>query len=360
MNLIYSSHGDSSLIYSLCTKSLPDTNIVKEAHCALLAAIEDPERCEADLLDRRDIRDLASRCDPQYFLFLRELSVFLRNSYSEACAPLRDAGYIPVKRALIRFPENTSPIEMLAAGICSAVCGVKETVFSLDRAAITPAAASAFRLCGVETVLSGDEISAVCCAVSSSPSFPQCDVLIGKGSEKLRAAASLVGELLESYVYPIKNSQIFVAFSQTNTAAFIQDIGCTESDILPVVITASEELATEILNKHASLNGYILVTSSDEESAAVTEKCASADARLYGSAPQNICGYPADLISPLMTKTTAPAVAYPYSPAHLMRKIPDPSAKVSAITFASAIARFVGKDVLPECEVGAIGERMLP
>ena len=121
MKLLYSSHGEAAEIYKLCAPKIPSPERLSEL-CSLLGSISSASLLPSvTVLDRREIKELVQRSDPQFFLYLRELSIHLKRAYSPLVQSLISAGYEPVSRVLIRLGGSPEPIEILSAGVCGLI-----------------------------------------------------------------------------------------------------------------------------------------------------------------------------------------------------------------------------------------------
>lgn len=357
MKLLYSSHGEASELYSLCLPQLPDARQLSDAEQALRTASEDPHGIPVSILDRREIKALVQRSDPRYFLFLRELSVHLKKAYEPTVNSLLSLGYTPAKRLLVRLCDGASPVELLAVGVLCGLCGVGEVTLSLNRATLMPDSASACRLCGIERVILCDEISAVGAAAFGGRDVPPFDRMLCVGSSLLAAAAGAVSDVCKSVCYPERRMTIFAHFGGASHDRLSADIACTEKTCLPVIVTSSEAAALDIDGRYKEADGIVLLTSSDEETRRILEKCKNQQKRLYGSIPVGTEGIPADNASPLMLAVTAPTAVFPYKATDvLLPPSGEPSADVTA--FASSIATFVERSVIPDEEIEAIGIRL--
>lgn len=356
MKLLYSSHGEASEIYKLCDRRIPDAQELSTIEKTLRSASTDPQGLPASILDRREIKSLVQRSDPRYFLFLRELSLHIKKAYEPLVSKLISLGYTPIKGLLVRLRDGTSPTELLALGVLSALCGVKDLTISLDRATITPETASACRLCGIERVILCDETSAVGIAAYGTKEILPFSRMICVGSEALGAAAGIVSGVCESIYYPERKTAIFALFGDEKDDRLTADIACVDSKELPVVITSCESFALAIDDKYREKNGIVALTSSDEETRMILQKCRNLPKRLYGSIPESTDGVIASNASPLMLAATSPDAIYPYRATDFLA--PPKAEQSSNITaFASSIATFVGKSVIPDSEIDAIGER---
>ena len=356
MKLLYSSHGEASEIYKLCAARIPDIQELSEIEKTLRSASTDPHGLPASILDRREIKSLVQRSDPRYFLFLRELSVHIKKAYDPIVSSLTSIGYTPVKSVLVRLCDGTSPIELLAIGVLSGLCGVKNVTVSLDRATITPEIASACRLCGIERVILCDEISAAGIAAYGARDIMPFSRMIGVGSELLGAASGIASASCESIFYLERRAAIFALFGEEKSDGLIADVACVDSKTLPIVITSYEQLALTVNDKYRERDGIVLLTSSNEETQKILEKCKNIHKKLYGSVPEGVIGVNANEASPLMLSATAPDAIYPYKATDLLVP-PTEEGRVTLISFAGTIAKFVGKDILSEAESEAIGER---
>ncbi len=357
MKLLYSSHGEASEIYKLCAAKIPEAQELLNVEKTLRAASVDPRGSQVSILDRREIKALVQRSDPRYFLFLRELSVHLKRAYEPTVNRLLSAGYTPVNSLLVRLCDGASPVEILALGVLAGICGVCNLTLSLNRATLMPDTASACRLCGIERVLLCDEISAVGIAAYGTKDILPFDRMICVGSPLLCAAAGIVSEECESVCYPERKMTIFAHFGEGALDRIIADIACLEKGGYPVAVTSNEALALDIDSKYKEVDGIVLLTSSDEETQKILKKCKKQPKMLYGNIPDGVDGTNANNASPLMLAVTAPWSSYPYRATDLLiPPTPDPCSDVT--TFASSIASFVEKSVIPDSEIDAIGIRL--
>lgn len=356
MILLYSSHGDAAKVYKLCEKKMPEPSALADVGKAISEACSDPRSLSASVLDRREIKALVRRSDPRYFLFLRELSVHIRKAYDPLVSGLIGLGYTPSKNILVRLCDGTTPTEILAVGVLSALCGVKDLTLSLDRATMTPEIAAACRLCGIENIILCDEVSAAGIAAYGTYGISPFSRFVCVGSEILSAACGLTCGAIENIFYPEQRTRILALFGKEFCDTLLADIACLDNCIFPVIVTSCEEEVRSLEDSFKEKDGIILVTSGDEETCAVLGKCKNAQKRLYGASPTDVHGIRADKASPLMLSASAPDSVYPYKPTDFMVP-PDRNGVIGVTEFASSIATFVEKSVVPDEEIEAIGVR---
>lgn len=356
MILLYSSHGEAAEVYKACSKRAPSISEISSIGKTVEEAFNDPRSLTASTLDRREIKSFVQRSDPRFFLYLRELSIHIKKAYEPQVKELTRLGYKPLQNALVRFCDGVTPIEILAVGILSMLCGVKELTVSIDRATMTPAIASACRLCDIERVILCDEVSCAGIAACGTKEIPAFSRLIGVGSELLGAACGMTGSAVESVFYSEQKITIFAQFGDGDGEVLISDVACCEKKCLPIVITSNEETARSVDQKYKEKEGIILYTSSDEETRAVLERCKIRLKKLYGRVPDEVSGIRAGKASPLMLSVCAPDSVYPYKPMDFMLS-PKSETTCNVASFASTIATFVEKSIISDEEIDAIGIR---
>ncbi len=355
MKLIYSSRGEFSAIQTELKKALPKKESLDFAYKILEKAKEEPSSVELTVFEPKEIRELSGRSDPQDFLLLRDMSVYLKNAYEEAMFPLLAAGYESGKKVLIRFSEGVSATEVLAAGICAAVSKAK-AVFSFPRASLTPEICSSLRLSGVDCCYLSGDAEAVARAIFPPDRRDFVSSFIGSGSEEFRSALSLCSA--ESHVAGEKLVSVYAAFDNFSPKMIESDLACTEERELPVLISVNEAFSAEICEKFKDKPGYAVVASSEEECASIAKKCMSRNIRTYGSSPFPDLGFRAEALSPAMARVALPMAIYPYVPSDMLYPPRNSSSVPSVLSFASGVAKYVERGKFPEEEAFAIGERI--
>ncbi len=351
MKTVYSTRGEFSAVLKEIKPPLLAKEAVDIAHKILVGL----ENSHVKILEKREISELGKSADPQKFLLLRDLSVYLKKAYESISKPLIEAGFSPRKRVLLRFPKGVSALEVLAAGVSAGVSSVP-AIFSFSEDSLTPEICASLRLSGADFCYVSDGVDAVREAIFPRDKRLLCDTIVGSGDEEFLAAASLA-QGIEKHTFPEKRPVVYAAFDGAEASLISADIACGEKCELPILITQNEALSHEISAKFNEINGFAVISSSEEESLSIVKKCTPSALRIYGNSPTALTGINADRVSPLMARASSPMSVYPYSPSQLLSppKLGDPP---SVICFATAISKYVERGTVDKEEVYSIGERM--
>ncbi len=356
MKLLYSSHGDFSEILNEARPPHPSQDDIKKGLDILQAPAEKCPLESLKVLSPKDLNMAGAGCDPQFFLLLRELSVYMRRDIERRINTLKNAGFVPKERTLLRFGDNTNPLEVLCAGIAMNLSGT-EGIFSFSNSSFTSEAASAMRLSGVKSAHVGDAVASLMTAVRLSHNRDRCKNIIAASDPLFAAVASLLSTEINVTLLPERAHTLCILEDRDALSLLLCDLEC-ESLRSPVVVICDDGAATEISSRTEGKDGFLLVTSSKEESAKISEKCQLGDTRIYGALSSTIKGYDAKALSPLMAASAIPTTVFPYTPDVFLTPAIYPDTDLSVFSFASSVAKFAEKGVLSEPEIAAIGERM--
>lgn len=368
MKLYYTSRGELAFLTDALAPTLPDKEGLDIVLEKLRAGKEDPDFARVSVLGGADIKSLVKKCDPAYFLYLRDLSVAMLADYKRRAEGLSDSGYINEQRVCIRFPEDASALQLLAAGLCARASGVSDIVFSMERGFFSHEHAAACRLAGVETVWLCDSADCAIRAAFGSRLSKSCDALIGRDDWTFEHALSLLSRVLHTEALPtaMADGAIFLLSDGANVptvAADIRRLSCRYPNRTYIAITDDERSAVELKDSCDSLEGSIIVTSSFSESCAVAGKLPPLRTFLYGTADAAAVG--ADVMcaneaSPLQLASALPSVFYPYTPLLFSRRRPEAtfSFAPSVTAFASSLAPHVSRGCLSDEDMACIAVRL--
>ncbi len=368
MKLYYTSRGELAFLTDALAPALPDKEGLDIVLERVRAGKEDPDFVKVSVLSGADIKSLVKKCDPAYFLYLRDLSVSMLADYKRRAEGLSHSGYINEERVCIRFAEDASAIQLLAAGICARASGVSDIVFSMARGSFSQEHAAACRLAGVETVWLCDSVECAVRAAFGSRLSKSCDALVGRDDSPFEYALSLLSGVLHTESLPSATADgaIFLLSDGTSlsvAAADMKRLSCRYPNRTYIAITDNEKVASELKDRCDGLEGAVVVTSSFAESCAVLGKLPALRTFVYGNAEARevradaVC---ANEASPLQLASALPSVFYPYTPLLFSRRRPEaalPFAQ-SVTAFASSLAPHVSRGCLSDEDMTCIAARL--
>ena len=368
MKLYYTSRGELAFLTGALTPSLPDKEGVDIVLERLRAGKEDADFVKVSVLSGADIKSMVKKCDPAYFLYLRDLSVPMLADYKRRAEGLSHSGYVNEERVCIRFPEDASPIQLLAAGICARASGVSDIIFSMARGFFSQEHAAACRLAGVETVWLCDSVDCAVRAAFGSRLSRPCDTLIGRDDWAFEYALSLLSHLIHTEALPsqMADGAAFLLSSGADVSTSAADIirlSCRYPNRTYVAIAEDEKTALELKEKCDGVEGAIVVTSSFQESCAVIGKLPCLRVFVYGDAEAGAVradAMNATAASPLQLASALPSVFYPYTPVLFSRLRPEATLPFapSVTAFASSLASHVSRGCLSDEDMACIAARL--
>jgi len=391
MKILYSSSGDTSLLFNRLRRSAPSFELVNEcasfiSKVGLAKKAREPYSQKIIKLDATDIKNEVRRCEPSHFLLLRDLIPGIKRDCERL---LPDSAELKAaKKVCVRFPSDASATELLAAGVFAKMCGVSHLVLSMPQSSFTPEHALAARLTDTECLLLCDGPECVAEVAFGGDGDDKYDLLTGHDDERFSVAAGIVSSFLNVRVYRPTNAFGYILTEPYDSELLACDlerewaehptrqfllISSNEEKALASVgwlyrnkgdsVTAEGEniigntegsTDADSITASASDRITILITSSDAESLAAARKLDAVKFYTYGI---NAGRYPdGSKEPPLMREVLSPSSVFPLRVYDLFEDATSSHAQ-SVTEFAGTVAKHVQNALSPR-DIGTVGVRL--